>query len=132
MTDLRRAARSGIARAMSAGQARIVLFVTFLAALLAAAGLLHTASRVAVVGAGYRLSRVEVRYRELLRERERLLVERATLRAAPRLEAVAREKLNMARPTAAQLVALADKRGPLPGKAVALYATPGRKPLPRP
>lgn len=132
MTDLRRAARSGIARAMSAGQARIVLFLTFLAALFAAAGLLHTASRVAVVSAGYRLSRVEARYRELLRERERLLMERATLRAAPRLEAAAREKLDMARPTAAQLVALAEKRGPLSGRAVALYSTSVRKPLPRP
>ena len=43
---------------------------------------------------------------ELLREQERLKMERATLRAAPRLEAIAKARLGMSAPSASQLVSL--------------------------
>ncbi len=106
MNDLKRSARSSVRKAITAGQARAVFFAALVATMFAAVGLFHTASRVAVVRAGYELGKVEREYRELLREREHLRMERATLRSAPRLEAFARARLGMAPPAAGQLIAV--------------------------
>ena len=110
MNDLKRSASSSFHKSMTAGQARVVLFGAFVAAIFAGVGLLHTRSHVAVVDVGYRLSQVQVEHTALLRENEHLKMERATLRSAPRLEAVARTKLNMAPPTATQLIAIGGSR----------------------
>jgi cell division protein FtsL len=83
-----------------------VLLVALPFVLLAGVGVFHTAARVSVVKAGYELGRAEARYRELLRENEHLKVERATLRSAPRLEAIARARLGMAPPSASQIIVI--------------------------
>jgi cell division protein FtsL len=110
MNDLKRRS-SGIRRAMVHGQGRIVLLGALVSLLFAAVGVFHTASRVEGVKAGYALGRVEAEYRELQRENEHLKLERATLRSAPRLETIARARLGLNPPTAAQIVSMAGGRG---------------------
>lgn len=77
-------------------------------ALFAAVGILHVAGRVLVVDAGYRISQAEAEHRALVRDNDRLKLERATLRAPARLERLAREQLQMAMPTAAAVVDVAS------------------------
>ena len=130
MNDLKRSARASIRRTLTAGQARLVLLAALLASLFAAVGVFHTASRVAVVRAGYALGQVEREYRELLREREHLRLERATLRSAPRLEAFARARLGMAAPVAGQLVTMRGPMRPTPDRTVAQVSRPAETRVP--
>jgi cell division protein FtsL len=123
MNDLKRSATSSMRKAMSAGQARTVLFAALLGGIFAAVGVFHTACRVAVVRAGYELGKVEKENRELLREREHLRMERATLRSAPRLEAFARARLGMSPPTAGQLISMHGKAPAAAPAAVAQVAS---------
>jgi len=106
---------SEVQKSRAAEQTRIVLGAVLCAALLAGAGLGHTACRIAGVQAGYRLGQVEREYRELLREHEHLKMERATQRSAQRLEAVARTRLGRAAPSASQLVVMKGKGAAAPG-----------------
>lgn len=64
----------------------------------AAAGVVHVTSRVLVVDAGYKLSRLENDQRTMARENSKLRLELATLKAPSRLEELARTKLGMAPP----------------------------------
>ena len=63
--------------------------------LLAAVGIVHVASRVLVVDAGYRLSALEAESRTLSLANDRLKLELATLKRPARLEALARGQLGM-------------------------------------
>jgi cell division protein FtsL len=69
-----------------------------LVALFAVVGVVHVTSRVMVVKAGYELSRLDTERLALAREKAKLELVLATLRSPSRLEAVAREKLNLGRP----------------------------------
>jgi len=124
MTDLKHT--SSIRRAMAVGQGRVVLAVAVVAALFAAVGVFHAWTHVSVVRAGYGLGQVETGYRELLRENAHLKMERATLRSAPRLEAIARARLGLVPPVASQIVAVkpagAAPARPAPEKTVAAVA----------
>jgi cell division protein FtsL len=91
---------------MVAGQGRIVVRFAIVATLFACVGLFHAATRIAVVNAGYELGKVQREQRELLGEQERLKMETATLRAASRLESIAKEQLGLARPVAGQVITL--------------------------
>ena len=70
-----------------------ILFLFF-----AAAGVVHVTSRVLVVDAGYKLSRLEAEQRSLSRENAKLKLELNTLKAPARLEQLARTKLGMTPP----------------------------------
>jgi cell division protein FtsL len=125
MTELKRT--SMIRRAMAAGQGRTVFAGACLAALFAAVGVFHAATHVSVVRAGYDLGQIESRYREAVRENEHLKMERATLRSAPRLEAIARARLGLVPPTASQIVAIKPalaRPAPASEKTVAVVAHP--------
>jgi len=63
-----------------------------LAALFAAVGILHVTSRVLVVDAGYRLSKLEEENRQLTLRNDRLKLELATLVSPARLEKLARDQ----------------------------------------
>ncbi|HYV46264.1 MAG TPA: cell division protein FtsL [Myxococcaceae bacterium] len=63
-----------------------------LAALFASVGILHVTSRVLVVDAGYRLSRLEEENRQLTLRNDRLKLELATLVSPARLEKLARDQ----------------------------------------
>ncbi len=76
-----------------------------LAALFAAVGILHVTSRVLVVDAGYRLSRLEAENRQLTLKNDRLRVELAMLESPARLEKLARE-LGLQPPPAGAVVSL--------------------------
>lgn len=120
MNDLKRTAGSSLRRAMVAGQLRYVGLAALIAAMFAGVGVLHAWSRVSAVNEGYRLSKAEARHRELLRENESLKMQRATLKSAPRLESLARNKLGMAPPTSGQVIPLSDRPSRLaPDKTVA-------------
>jgi cell division protein FtsL len=108
MNELKRT--SMIRRAMAAGQGRVVAAFALVAALFAAVGVFHAATHVSVVRAGYELGQADARYRELLHENEHLKLERATLRSAPRLEAIARARLGLVPPTAGQIVSIKGAR----------------------
>ncbi len=101
MTELKRT--SMIRRAMGAGQARLVVVGALLAGLFAGVGVFHASARVAVVRAGYELDQEQTRLKQLQRENEHLKLERATLRSAPRLEAIARARLGLQPPSAGQI-----------------------------
>jgi cell division protein FtsL len=107
MNDLKRSTM--IRKVMASGQGRVVFLGACVAALFAAVGVFHAATHVSVVRAGYELGQVEAKYRELLRENEHLKMERATLRSAPRLEAIARARLGLVPPNAGQIVAVRGK-----------------------
>lgn len=125
----RNPATASARRALASGQARMVLFGAAVAALFAGVGLLHTSVRIDVVREGYELGKVERTYRDLLREREHLRMERATLRSAPRLEAFAKARLGMAPPSASQMVPLAVRGSSRPdGRAVAAAGLAHRTP----
>ena len=120
MTKLKRGSK--IRKAMTAGQGRIVLAGALVAALFSAVGIFHAAMHVAVVRSGYQLSQVTARYNDVLRENEHLKMERATLRSAPRLEAIARARLGLIPPAAGQVVAVPltrESKSPLPEKTLA-------------
>jgi cell division protein FtsL len=74
-----------------------------LAGLFAAVGVFHASARVAVVRAGYEVDQEQTRLKQLQRENEHLKLERATLRSAPRLEAIARARLGLQPPSAGQI-----------------------------
>jgi cell division protein FtsL len=77
-----------------------------LAALFAAVGILHVTSRVLVVDAGYRLSRLEEENRQLTLRNDRLKLELATLTSPARLEKVARDQLGLQPPPAGTVISL--------------------------
>jgi cell division protein FtsL len=77
-----------------------------LAALFAAVGILHVTSRVLVVDAGYRLSRLEAENRQLTLKNDRLRVELAMLESPAHLERLAREQLGLRPPPAGAVVTL--------------------------
>ena len=104
MNELKRT--SMIRRAMAAGQGRIVFAAALVTALFAGVGVFHAATHVSVVRAGYELGQVEGQVRALQRENEHLKMERATLRSAPRLEAIARARLGLVPPSAGQIVSV--------------------------
>ena len=108
MNELKRT--SAIRRAMTAGQGRVILASALVAVLFAAVGIFHAASHVSVVRAGYDLDKVQAQVRALQRENEHLKLERATLRSAPRLEAIARARLGLVPPAAGQIVALGPRK----------------------
>jgi len=72
--------------------------------LFAAVGIVHVTSRVLVVDAGYKLSRLQQQSRELTQANDKLKLELATLRSPLRLERLAREQLGMAPPSAAAVI----------------------------
>lgn len=74
--------------------------------LFAAVGIVHVTSRVMVVDAGYRLSKLEQESRELVQANDKLKLELATLKSPLKLERQAREQLGMAPPSAAAVVNL--------------------------
>lgn len=74
--------------------------------LFAAVGILHVASRVLVVDAGYQLSRLEQEGQKLALANSKLKVELALLKSPARLEKVAREQLGMGPVPAGAMVAL--------------------------
>ncbi|HCF61201.1 MAG TPA: cell division protein FtsL [Myxococcales bacterium] len=124
---VKRASNSSVRKAVSAGQARLVLNLALVAALFTAVGVFHASSRVAVVKTGYDLGKVEREYRELLREHEHLKMERATLRSAARLEAIAKAKLGLAPPVAGQVVSLGSGRpAPAADRTVAAVERPAK------
>ena len=88
-----------------------------LAALFAAVGILHVTSRVLVVDAGYRLSRLEEENRQLTLRNDRLKLELATLISPARLEKLARER---------------GMQPPPAGTVISLGAPPPRPPAPAP
>ena len=112
MTDMKHT--SMIRRAMAVGQARIVVAFAMAALLFAAVGVFHAATRVSVVRAGYELGQAEAKYKEQLRENEHLKLERATLRSAPRLEAIARARLGLVPPAPSQLIVIKAQALPAP------------------
>lgn len=61
-----------------------------LCALFASVGIVHVASRVMVVKAGYRLSKLESKVRTQVHENDRLKLELATLKSPGRLERAAK------------------------------------------
>ncbi len=73
-------------------------------ALLVVVGLVHVASRTAVVTVGYELSRLDQQYTDLSREHDALKLELATWKSPVRLEAQARAKLGMALPAASSVI----------------------------
>lgn len=73
-------------------------------ALFAAVGIAHVASRTLVVTHGYELSRLDQQHAELVRERDALELELATLRSPTRLEAAARERLGLVPASSTMLV----------------------------
>ena len=79
----------------------------FLSALFAAVGVFHVTSRVMVVDAGYRISKLETEVQGLARENDQLKLELATLRSPVRLEKIAREELGMGAPRAGAVVTMA-------------------------
>lgn len=127
MNDLKRS--SAIRKAMAAGQGRVVVTGACVAALFATVGVFHAATHVAVVRAGYQLGQVEAKYRELVRENEHLKLERATLRSAPRLEAIARARLGLVPPSAGQLVSVKPRPDAMPEKTVAAAERPSLRRL---
>ncbi len=74
--------------------------------LFAAVGILHVASRVLVVDAGYQLSRLQHEGQKLELENGRLKLELATLKSPTKLEKAAREKLAMAPIGAGSVISL--------------------------
>jgi cell division protein FtsL len=122
MNDTRHARPTIVRRAIAAGQGRILLGLALVAALWATAGFFRAWTRVMVMNDGYRLSQAEARHRELLRDNEHLKMERATLRSAPRLEAVARSRLGMAPPGPSQVIALKPRPAPAPAPKAAVVA----------
>ena len=108
MNELKRT--SMIRRAMAAGQGRIVLAAALVTALFAAVGVFHASTHVAVVRAGYDLDKVQKRVDVLKSENEHRKLERATLRSAPRLEAIARARLGLVPPSAGQIVSMKQRK----------------------
>jgi len=84
-----------------------LLPAAFFFLLFVAVGLVHVTSRVRVVDAGYRLSRLQQENRELVQANDKLKLELATLKSPLRLERLAREQLGMAPPSAAAVINLA-------------------------
>ncbi len=78
----------------------------------AAVGIVHVSSRVLAVDVGYKLSRAEQLSRELQREHDRLKLELATLKSPARLEALAREQLQMVPPPAGAVLSVAQPESP--------------------
>lgn len=76
----------------------------FLFAIFAAVGIVHVASRVLVMDAGYRLHKLESDNRRLTRDNDKLKLELATLRSPSKLEKIAREKLQMSAPGAGEVI----------------------------
>jgi len=72
--------------------------------LFAAVGIVHVTSRVLVVDAGYRLSRLQQENRELMQANDKLKLELATSKSPLKLERLAREQLGMAPPSAAAVI----------------------------
>ncbi len=75
-----------------------LLPAALLVVLFATVGIVHVTSRVLVVKVGYQLSSLDQASSDLMREHDRLKLELATLRSPSRLEAIARQKLNMGPP----------------------------------
>ena len=87
-----------------------------LASLFAAVGVFHVNSRVLVVDAGYRLSRLQEENRQLTLKNDRLKLELATLLSPARLERLARETLQLQPPPAGTVLTLGGAPLPAPGK----------------
>ena len=68
--------------------------------------------RTQVTQQGYRLSQLTQEHQKLLRSREELTFQSARLRNPARIEALAREELQMAPPTSDQIVVLATRKMP--------------------
>ena len=79
--------------------------VAALIAALALVGIVHVWSRTRVTAAGYRLGELQRTQESLRAQRDRLVVEVATLRAPGRLEEFARTRLKMAPPAAGTVTA---------------------------
>ncbi|MDR0967172.1 MAG: cell division protein FtsL [Myxococcales bacterium] len=111
---------SPVRKALTAGQARLVCRAALIAALIAGAGIFHVASHGRAVQAGYALGKIEREHRALLRQREQLLMERATLSSAARLESIARDQLKLAPPSARQIVTLPNQPAAQPTSSASL------------
>ena len=79
---------------------------TLSCALVAAAALFHASVRTRVTEEGYRLSRLSVEHRELMREHERLQFHAAQLKSPQRIEELARVRLGMGPPSVDRVVVL--------------------------
>ena len=94
-------------RELSLGGVFASLFpVLFLFAIFVAVGIVHVASRVLVMDAGYKLHKLESEHRRLTQDNDKLKLELATLRSPSRLEKIAREKLNMAAPPVGAVISV--------------------------
>ena len=85
-----------------------LLPAALLVAMFATVGIVHVTSRVLVVKVGYQLSTLDQASVELMREHDRLKLELATLKAPARLEAIARQKLQMGPPAPSAIFHLKD------------------------
>lgn len=103
---------SPVRKALTVGQARLVVRAAIVTGLISCAGVFHVAGHGRAVQAGYALGKIEREHRALLRQREQLMMERATLSSAARLESIAYEQLGLAQPTARQVVTVPKR--PIP------------------
>jgi cell division protein FtsL len=92
--------------------------------LFAAVGIVHVTSRVLVVDAGYKLSRLQQQSRDLTQANDKLKLELATLRSPLRLERLAREQLGMAPPSAAAVLNVGSGVGSGPVRTAAKAESP--------
>lgn len=100
-------------RGMSVGGVLLSLLpVALFFLVFAAVGIVHVTSRVMVVDAGYRLSRLQQQGHELMQANDKLKLELATLKSPQKLERLAREQLGMATPSAASVINLGASSKP--------------------
>lgn len=112
-----------------AGIVQQLLPAAALTFLFAAVGVLHVTSRVLVVDAGYRLSRLQEEHRALTLANDRLELELATLRSPARLLRLSREQLSMA-PPAGGVIHLGPGNAPEARRAAAARPGPATRGAP--
>ncbi len=93
------------------GRWRAVLWVVAVAAA-SSAFVVHLALRAEVIRLGYRVSAERATEARLLERERELLLEAATLRAPQRVEAIARDRLEMDVPSFDRIVPVGAGRGP--------------------
>jgi cell division protein FtsL len=90
-----------------------VLLATAVAAMLCAVGILHVASKVSAVEAGYKLGQLEDAHRVLERDNASLKLQVATLRSAAHIEVTARQQLGMSAPGSQRVFAVGGPIAPI-------------------
>ncbi|GIX48729.1 MAG: hypothetical protein KatS3mg131_2940 [Candidatus Tectimicrobiota bacterium] len=85
-------------------QARLYVVLVLCAAMLLGGALLYLWPQMQLVALNYRRSQLQAEREAVLRRREELRVERATLRQWSRIEALAKERLGLRQPEASQVI----------------------------